>query len=453
MRSPREALLGLFVISSLAAPVLAQTAIVVDFPDPASFYQNSTFAIDGDVAYVPSFDNDTFWSFSLETGELLDPDGLPLPTPGTASDPFVFAGSLVAVPGWFPGQGVFVADVSDPANLAQAGIIDFPPTTNIQGQNVEVDDDGVTGYVAGFPDDKLYSFNVQTLSLTDPDGVSVPGDLDRIGLGDDRVAIADWRDGRIMVVDVSDPANLAYVGVIDLPEPSSFNSNDNIVFADDGRTGFVTTEQCYLYAFDVMDLRLRDPDGVYIGGATQFGGHVAIHGSTVACLYGRGLTFVDASDPTNLTVISQADFGGTVAPQGSATVAFTADGTRAAMPVIYPGNLVYTFDVATGAQVAPPFAVDSQPNYLTIFGPDNRVGTLISGTDAKVWLISGLFGTVEGDIDGDGDVDLADLAALLAAYDTCEGDAGYNPDADLDGSGCVDLSDLATLLANYGYGT
>lgn len=57
---------------------------------------------------------------------------------------------------------------------------------------------------------------------------------------------------------------------------------------------------------------------------------------------------------------------------------------------------------------------------------------------------------IPGDLDGDGDVDLADLAILLAAYDTCEGDAGYNPDADLDGSGCVELSDLAELLANYG---
>jgi hypothetical protein len=60
---------------------------------------------------------------------------------------------------------------------------------------------------------------------------------------------------------------------------------------------------------------------------------------------------------------------------------------------------------------------------------------------------------IAGDIDGDGDVDLTDLAALLAAYGTCEGDAAYNPAADLDESGCVDLSDLAELLANYGFGT
>ncbi|MFQ5806383.1 MAG: dockerin type I domain-containing protein [Phycisphaerae bacterium] len=60
---------------------------------------------------------------------------------------------------------------------------------------------------------------------------------------------------------------------------------------------------------------------------------------------------------------------------------------------------------------------------------------------------------VEGDINGDGVVDLVDLALLLMAYGSCEGDPDYNANADFDGSGCVDLSDLATLLGNYGYGT
>jgi hypothetical protein len=55
-----------------------------------------------------------------------------------------------------------------------------------------------------------------------------------------------------------------------------------------------------------------------------------------------------------------------------------------------------------------------------------------------------------GDLDGDGEAGLADLALLLAAYDTCDGDPFYDPDADLDESGCVDLADLASLLAVYG---
>jgi hypothetical protein len=48
-----------------------------------------------------------------------------------------------------------------------------------------------------------------------------------------------------------------------------------------------------------------------------------------------------------------------------------------------------------------------------------------------------------GDLDGDGDVDLSDLAILLASY-------GVDAGGDLDGDGDTDLSDLAILLANYG---
>ena len=53
-----------------------------------------------------------------------------------------------------------------------------------------------------------------------------------------------------------------------------------------------------------------------------------------------------------------------------------------------------------------------------------------------------------GDLDGDNDIDIADLAALLANYGTTSG-AAYE-DGDLDGDGDVDLSDLAALLAVYG---
>jgi len=51
---------------------------------------------------------------------------------------------------------------------------------------------------------------------------------------------------------------------------------------------------------------------------------------------------------------------------------------------------------------------------------------------------------VPGDLDGDGDVDLQDLAILLAAY-------GVDAGGDVDGDGDTDLNDLALLLANYGH--
>jgi hypothetical protein len=56
--------------------------------------------------------------------------------------------------------------------------------------------------------------------------------------------------------------------------------------------------------------------------------------------------------------------------------------------------------------------------------------------------------TCPGDLDGDNDVDLSDLAKLLSNYGTTSG-AAYS-DGDLDFDGDIDLADLAALLAEYG---
>ena len=55
---------------------------------------------------------------------------------------------------------------------------------------------------------------------------------------------------------------------------------------------------------------------------------------------------------------------------------------------------------------------------------------------------------VPADLNGDGQVDIGDLATLLGNYGLTSG-AVYEQ-GDIDGDGDIDLSDLAALLANYG---
>ena len=53
-----------------------------------------------------------------------------------------------------------------------------------------------------------------------------------------------------------------------------------------------------------------------------------------------------------------------------------------------------------------------------------------------------------GDLDNDGDVDLQDLATLLANFGRLDNPSGAQ--GNIDGDGDVDLQDLSTLLANFG---
>jgi|GEM_PF-4355892 len=89
--------------------------------------------------------------------------------------------------------------------------------------------------------------------------------------------------------------------------------------------------------------------------------------------------------------------------------------------------------------------------YLSLLPTDN-IDAFFGGAGdpGEVFGGSGPGAGPEGDLDGDCDVDLSDLAQLLSAYGTCAGDAGFSEEADINHNGCVDLADLAALLANYG---
>lgn len=76
-------------------------------------------------------------------------------------------------------------------------------------------------------------------------------------------------------------------------------------------------------------------------------------------------------------------------------------------------------------------------------------GQIFPSDPTALRIEGGLLGApCVGDLNGDGVIDLTDLATLLGHYGTPGG--ALPGDGDLDGDGDVDLGDLAALLARYG---
>lgn len=65
--------------------------------------------------------------------------------------------------------------------------------------------------------------------------------------------------------------------------------------------------------------------------------------------------------------------------------------------------------------------------------------------------VSGLsFTLINGDLDGDNEIDIQDYAVLSNAYGSSPGNGGWIPQADLNGDLSVDIADFAILAAHYG---
>ena len=74
------------------------------------------------------------------------------------------------------------------------------------------------------------------------------------------------------------------------------------------------------------------------------------------------------------------------------------------------------------------------------------IGDLVIDLSYEQGSIPAWFATCPGDVDGDLQVGLSDLAVILADF----GEIGADLPGDVDGDGDVDLTDLAELLNAFG---
>lgn len=68
----------------------------------------------------------------------------------------------------------------------------------------------------------------------------------------------------------------------------------------------------------------------------------------------------------------------------------------------------------------------------------------------RLWIVGWIIVTIPGDINGDKIIDIFDAILLAGAFDTSQGDPGWNPDADINGDGIIDIFDAILLAANFG---
>lgn len=155
-------------------------------------------------------------------------------------------------------------------------------------------------------------------------------------------------------------------------------------------------------------------------------------------------------------------------------LAFVAHGTDATMRSFWideeSGALTptgYLFDVGTQGSLGTMatmrdlvFVTDNWDGPTGVYSftiqPDGTLaqnGTLVSTQgiaplSADAWDPGP--GPCPGDVNGDLAVSFDDLVGVLAAYGSCQGDAGFNPAADINYNCCVEFDDLLIVLGEYG---
>lgn len=100
--------------------------------------------------------------------------------------------------------------------------------------------------------------------------------------------------------------------------------------------------------------------------------------------------------------------------------------------------------------------VDNSGNFYVRTSFSGPVTVTIDGSHwikrrfTNVGITVGLVTMQNGDADGSGEVDAADIDQVIADFGAVRYTSGYNINSDVDGTGEVDAADIDIVIANFG---
>lgn len=152
-------------------------------------------------------------------------------------------------------------------------------------------------------------------------------------------------------------------------------------------------------------------------------------------------TQVYVGEIVNITVIAENEGDFTETFNVTAKYDNTTIATQTVTDLSPDANITLTFSWNT-TDVAPCINYAIMANATTIPDETDVVDNVYIDGTVKVNL--------QGDVNGDGVVDIWDLAKVGKAYGTFEGEPDYDPEADITKDGIVDMRDIAIVAVNYG---